>query len=1016
MKPMNSKRLDNILDKLAEIGKRKVSKGNSLLTSMNINDDMIKIAAKHVVLDPIEKKLRTGYVRSLSKERPYSFKMATQFTELPPSKKEFEEEKKRKDNVKPSSAMGKYPSGSEQTTPYVGEQHGGDQVPAAITLSKDKGKVVIASSSLKEVIRELVQENQIFIDINQIMLRLNQKGQQGEVNIDKLCKQLADNGITLIKRASMCQECEDSVCLPKSHIKEDLKEFEQIGNSVEELKKDDKQILEKVSKEEIEPSLKPPKGWWNKMEKEVKEGNPSYDSETVSKTIGKIWSDFSVSKKEELREGEGKTYGKAPEKEARLEDENGFQVEAASIEQIRERLNSARDSRAYHVDMMQEKDIEDNQKEKHKKSKQKWEKEINRLDREYSKAVRVQRKEEREEAKKEKAEKAEQEQREMVQVGQREHKLIIDSLSDAQLRCSGCSWRFVRTGEIDEEEAKVEHEKHLKEERLFGGIKKKADSQYEQGDRVELVETSDIYSKLLPGTQGTVSATDDTGTVHVAWDDGNNLGMILDSGDKIKLVSETVEAIEEGTVVFAQEPIIEPSFELQEFLGPAEYQELQRLIDLRKKTWGDIADREERNIQEGLAPYANIDYSEVELYNEKIKQYQELAKSRKTQDVLPDAPEAEQQVPPMDIPEAPASEGLPIPDESAGVLDKKPMPEYASSKGKTMERKAELGKCPQCGVALEDVGSYKKDCPNGCLPVAMEEGEIEDHFSNPEGKSSSGSQHGVSKKAVTSQDFPYVCKNCKECVVPAGYARLTFLDHKVKPFCSISDGQKYIGFRYAYARECLGYNAILKEVKQNVETTTEIQFEEMKDNSVESILERKAGLRKKANEDKWEYPDETGEDTVINTFTDEDGSTQQNIYTLPANWREVVTQDNGKDGKPSIHDIMTEKTGNQHGMKKSAEYEDKPENEPATIDTKEEAEKRGKAICERCMQYFIPRGQKHMTKDWHSLWNISYSDVNHVPKGTCLPRSMSYMSIPDSGLNQFDTEQNRIVKDDNKKQ
>lgn len=42
-------------------------------------------------------------------------------------------------------------------------------------------------------------------------------------------------------------------------------------------------------------------------------------------------------------------------------------------------------------------------------------------------------------------------------------------------------------------------------------------------DRVELVYTSDPYTRLRPGTCGTI---DDIGTVHVMWDDGSSLGMI----------------------------------------------------------------------------------------------------------------------------------------------------------------------------------------------------------------------------------------------------------------------------------------------------------------------------------------------------------------------------------------------------------------------------------------------------------------------------------------------------------
>jgi hypothetical protein len=39
-------------------------------------------------------------------------------------------------------------------------------------------------------------------------------------------------------------------------------------------------------------------------------------------------------------------------------------------------------------------------------------------------------------------------------------------------------------------------------------------------------------------------------------------------------------------------------------------------------------------------------------------------------------------------------------------------------------------KCPLCGEDLEDVGNYKWDCPLGCLPQAMELGQIED-FAKP---------------------------------------------------------------------------------------------------------------------------------------------------------------------------------------------------------------------------------------------------------------------------------------------
>ena len=48
----------------------------------------------------------------------------------------------------------------------------------------------------------------------------------------------------------------------------------------------------------------------------------------------------------------------------------------------------------------------------------------------------------------------------------------------------------------------------------------------ERGQRVRLVYTSDPYSDLPAGSEGTVQFVDDLGTVHVAWDSGSTLGLI----------------------------------------------------------------------------------------------------------------------------------------------------------------------------------------------------------------------------------------------------------------------------------------------------------------------------------------------------------------------------------------------------------------------------------------------------------------------------------------------------------
>ena len=51
-------------------------------------------------------------------------------------------------------------------------------------------------------------------------------------------------------------------------------------------------------------------------------------------------------------------------------------------------------------------------------------------------------------------------------------------------------------------------------------------SRYPKGTRVELVSTSDPYTKLQPGSKGTVSFVDSMGTIQIDWDNGSGLGMI----------------------------------------------------------------------------------------------------------------------------------------------------------------------------------------------------------------------------------------------------------------------------------------------------------------------------------------------------------------------------------------------------------------------------------------------------------------------------------------------------------
>ena len=48
---------------------------------------------------------------------------------------------------------------------------------------------------------------------------------------------------------------------------------------------------------------------------------------------------------------------------------------------------------------------------------------------------------------------------------------------------------------------------------------------YPAGTRVELVRMEDLHAPPA-GTQGTVIAVDDIGTIHVSWDNGSGLGVV----------------------------------------------------------------------------------------------------------------------------------------------------------------------------------------------------------------------------------------------------------------------------------------------------------------------------------------------------------------------------------------------------------------------------------------------------------------------------------------------------------
>lgn len=51
--------------------------------------------------------------------------------------------------------------------------------------------------------------------------------------------------------------------------------------------------------------------------------------------------------------------------------------------------------------------------------------------------------------------------------------------------------------------------------------------QYRPGMRVRLILMEDPYPHPQPGSLGTVAFVDDIGTVHVSWDCGSSLGLVV---------------------------------------------------------------------------------------------------------------------------------------------------------------------------------------------------------------------------------------------------------------------------------------------------------------------------------------------------------------------------------------------------------------------------------------------------------------------------------------------------------
>ena len=58
---------------------------------------------------------------------------------------------------------------------------------------------------------------------------------------------------------------------------------------------------------------------------------------------------------------------------------------------------------------------------------------------------------------------------------------------------------------------------------------------YPKGCRVELVKMDDPYREMPPGLQGVVTGIDDSGSIHVDWQNGSSLAVIFGEDHAVKI-------------------------------------------------------------------------------------------------------------------------------------------------------------------------------------------------------------------------------------------------------------------------------------------------------------------------------------------------------------------------------------------------------------------------------------------------------------------------------------------------
>lgn len=118
----------------------------------------------------------------------------------------------------------------------------------------------------------------------------------------------------------------------------------------------------------------------------------------------------------------------------------------------------------------------------------------------------------------------------------------------------------------------------------FGIRKEELDAlreKYPKGCRVELVKMDDPYRKMPPGLRGVVTGVDDSGSIHVNWQNGSSLAVVYGEDECRKVADDREVTVEEILRRYL------PGGKAFHFMTPAGYVDLTNQ-DARKILAGEM--------------------------------------------------------------------------------------------------------------------------------------------------------------------------------------------------------------------------------------------------------------------------------------------------------------------------------------------------------------------------------------------------------------------------------------------